>query len=55
MQYTRIVLNEPHASIEGLYDEHLSFWNIDEKFVNDIVLITTKTGLGTISVQHCVT
>lgn len=38
MQYTRIVLNEPHASIEGLYDEHLSFWNIDEKFVNDIVL-----------------
>lgn len=38
MHYTRIVLNEPHASIEGLYDEHLSFWNIDEKFVNDIVL-----------------
>ena len=38
MQYTRIVLNEPHASIEGLYDEHLSFWNIDENFVNDIVL-----------------
>lgn len=38
MQYTRIVLNEPHASIEGLYDEHLSFWNIDERFVNDIVL-----------------
>ena len=38
MQYTQIVLNEPHASIEGLYDEHLSFWNIDEKFVNDIVL-----------------
>ena len=32
MQYTRIVLNEPHASIEGLYDEHLSFWNIDENF-----------------------
>jgi N-formylglutamate amidohydrolase len=38
MQYKRIVINEPHASIEGLYDEHLSFWNIDEKFVNDIVL-----------------
>ena len=37
MQYPRIVLNEPHASIEGLYDEHLSFWNIDENFVNDIV------------------
>ena len=38
MQYTRIVLNEPHASIEGLYDERLSFWNIDERFINDIVL-----------------
>ena len=38
MQYNRIVLNEPHASIEGLYDERLSFWNVDEKFVNDIVL-----------------
>lgn len=38
MQYTRIVLNEPHASIEGLYDERLSFWNIDETFINDIVL-----------------
>ena len=23
MQYTRIVLNEPHASIEGLYDDYL--------------------------------
>ena len=38
MQYNRIVLNEPHASIEGLYDERLSFWNVDDKFVNDIVL-----------------
>ena len=38
MQYTRIVLNEPHASIEGLYDNQLSFWNIDEHFINDIVL-----------------
>ena len=38
MQYTRIVLNEPHASIEGLYDDRLSFWNIDERFINDIVL-----------------
>lgn len=38
MQYTRIVLNEPHASIEGLYDNRLSFWNIDERFINDIVL-----------------
>ena len=38
MQYNRIVLNEPHASIEGLYDERLSFWNVDDRFVNDIVL-----------------
>jgi len=38
MQYNRIVLNEPHASIEGLYDNQLSFWNIDERFINDIVL-----------------
>ena len=38
MQYKRIVLNEPHASIEGLYDNQLSFWNIDDRFINDIVL-----------------
>jgi N-formylglutamate amidohydrolase len=38
MKYKRIVLNEPHASIEGLYDNHLSYWNIDERFINDIVL-----------------
>ena len=38
MQYKRIVLNEPHASIEGLYDNQLSFWNIDERFINDVVL-----------------
>lgn len=38
MQYKRIVLNEPHASVEGLYDEQLSFWNIDTQFVNDVVL-----------------
>ena len=38
MQYKRIVLNEPHASIEGLYDNQLSFWNIDERFINDIVI-----------------
>ena len=25
-------------SIEGLYDNQLSFWNIDERFINDIVL-----------------
>ena len=38
MQYKRIFLNEPHASIEGLYDNQLSFWNFDEHFINDIVL-----------------
>ena len=38
MNYKRIVLNEPHASVEGLYDSQLSFWNIDEHFINDIVL-----------------
>ena len=32
MKYKRIVINEPHASIEGLYDEHLGFWDIDEEF-----------------------
>lgn len=38
MQYDRIVLNEPHASVEGLYDNSLSFWKIDEHFINDVVL-----------------
>ena len=41
MQYNRIVLNEPHASIEGLYDDELSFWNIDAKFINDVVMRMT--------------
>lgn len=36
--YNRIVLNEPHASVEGLYDERLSFWNIDARFLNDVVI-----------------
>lgn len=36
--YNRIVLNEPHASIEGLYDDKLSFWNIDARFLNDVVI-----------------
>lgn len=36
--YNRIVLNEPHASVEGLYDEELSFWNIDARFLNDVVI-----------------
>lgn len=41
MQYNRIVLNEPHASIEGLYDDRLSGWNIDDRFVNDVVFRLT--------------
>lgn len=36
--YNRIVLNEPHASIEGLYDSDKSFWNIDHNFVNNVVI-----------------
>ena len=41
MQYNRIVLNEPHASIEGLYDDQLSGWNIDDRFINDMVFRLT--------------
>lgn len=41
MHYNRIVLNEPHASIEGLYDDQLSGWNIDERFVNEVVFRLT--------------
>ena len=41
MQYKRIVLNEPHASVEGLYDERLSGWNIDDRFINDVVFRLT--------------
>lgn len=41
MQYNRIVLNEPHASIEGLYDDRLSFWQIDARFINHVVLRMT--------------
>ena len=48
MNYKRIVLNEPHASLEGLYDSQLSFWNIDEHFINDIVL----NRLGAMSIIH---
>ena len=35
--YDKIVLNEPHASVEGLYDAEKSFWNIDARFLNDVV------------------
>ena len=38
MRYGSIVLNEPHASVEGLYDSNLSFWHIDERFLNEAVL-----------------
>ena len=37
MKYRRIVLNEPHASVEGLYDDRLSGWDIDNRFINDVV------------------
>lgn len=36
--YNRLVLNEPHASIEGLYDADKSFWNIDADFLNNVVI-----------------
>lgn len=36
--YKRIVLNEPHASVEGLYDEDKSFWNINADFLNNVVI-----------------
>lgn len=38
MKYSNIVINEPHASVEGLYDEKLAPWNIDKQFINDIIL-----------------
>ena len=41
MHYNRIVLNEPHASVEGLYDDRLSGWQIDERFINDVVFRLT--------------
>ena len=37
MKYRRIVLNEPHASVEGLYDDRLSGWDIDNRFINEVV------------------
>lgn len=36
--YDYIVLNEPHASVEGLYDADKSFWKIDAGFLNDVVI-----------------
>lgn len=37
MHFNRIVLNEPHASIKGLYDDTLSGWQIDNRFINEVV------------------
>ena len=36
--YKRIVLNEPHASMEGLYDADKSYWQIDADFLNKVVI-----------------
>ena len=30
-------MNEPHASVEGLYDDRLSGWHIDARFINEVV------------------
>jgi len=36
--YNRLVLNEPHASLEGLYDADKSYWNVDADFLNNVVI-----------------
>ena len=36
--YERIVLNQPHASVEGLYDDQLSYWQINTDFINNVVV-----------------
>lgn len=36
--FSRLVLNEPHASIEGLFDADKSFWDIDADFLNNVVI-----------------
>lgn len=36
--YNRLVLNEPHASLEGLYDADKSYWKVDADFLNDVVI-----------------
>lgn len=35
--FNKIVLNIPHASVEGLYDKKLSFWQPTVSFINDCV------------------
>lgn len=37
-RYRRIVLNEPHASVEGLYNPLFGEWKIDSGFINDVVV-----------------
>ena len=44
--YEHIVLNEPHASMEGLYDAEKSFWNIDADFLNNVGSPDKPRGLG---------
>lgn len=34
----RLVSNEPHASVDGLYDADKSFWHIDTRFLNDVII-----------------
>lgn len=36
--YNHIVLNEPHASVEGLYDADKSFWKMDFRFMNEVII-----------------
>jgi len=36
--YKHIVLNQPHASVEGLYDNQLSYWQINTDFINNVVI-----------------
>ena len=36
--YKQIVLNEPHASIDGLYDAVKSYWQVDADFLNNVVI-----------------
>lgn len=44
--YNRLVLNEPHASVEGFYDKELSFWNTDAQFLKDVVIKWTDWHTG---------
>jgi N-formylglutamate amidohydrolase len=37
-KFKKIVLNVPHASIEGLCNSKLSYWNLSSSFFNDCIL-----------------